>query len=176
MDTNQSNTTSQSEKAKPPRGEEESSYKITDKFPRMSSKYFEPMDKEGAELFASAMFAEFGARKNGKFDQIPVLDKVAADLPPELNIVLKRIEVLELPIKFTQTALIATLALARNPGKLVVLLIECLTMYEGKTIDVEKLSHLYPAGFYKEEALADIIDNYMKTRKCKWSWVYGSRA
>lgn len=174
MDTSQSSTSSQTEQTKP-RGEEESSYKITDKFPRMSSQYFRPMDDEGTKLFAQAMFAEFGAKKDGKFDTIPVLDKPQDDFPPLLNIMMLRIEKMELPIKFTQTAAIGCLALVRNPGQIVVFLIECLTMYEGKVVDMDKIAHLYPAGFYKEEALADIIDNYMKPRQCKWSWVYGSR-
>lgn len=175
MDTNQSSTSSQKEQTMPPRGEEESSYKITDKFPRMSSRHFKPMDEEGTKLFAQALFAEYGMKSEGRFDEIPVLDKSNTEFPPLLNIMLLRIEKMELPIKFTQTAVIGCLGLVRNPGQIVVFLIECLTMYEGKTVDMDKISHLYPAGFYNEEALADIIDNYMKPRKCKWSWVYGSR-
>ena len=168
MDTTQSNEKSQTQNQPPDEGE-----MTVNLFPRMSSKHFEPMTKESTKLFAEAMFAEFGAKKDGV--EIPIWDKSADDMPPLTQILMKRIEHLQLPIKFTQPAAIGFMALAPNPGKTVVLLIECLQMYEGKVIDMEKLSHLYPAGFYNEETLATVIDKYMKTRKAKWSWVYGSR-
>jgi hypothetical protein len=94
------------------------------------------------------------------------------DWPFLSKIIMKRIEALKLPIKFSAGGLMAVNTLCDRPGSAVLLLIECLNYFENQTIDTDKLSALYPEGFYSEEALTKIIDEELKTRKMKWSNIY----
>jgi hypothetical protein len=84
----------------------------------------------------------------------------------------KRIEVHNLPISFSGPAKMAVLALTDRPGSVVALLIDCLNAYEGQKVTVEKLADLYPTGFYDEDTLIRYADQYLKTRKVKWSDLY----
>jgi len=89
-----------------------------------------------------------------------------------IQILKKRIEVLELPIKFNDYALGAILSFCDRPGAVVLLLIDCLQEYENEEVTVDKLVNLYPFGFYNEQAMIDRIDNEIKTGKSKWSEIY----
>jgi len=94
-----------------------------------------------------------------------------------IEIILKRIEVLSLPIKFTTTGLLGAYAFTENnPGKAMILLIDCLTIYEGKTITAEMLADIYPFGFYSEDTTNSYVDDYFKNLEVrpyvKWAEIY----
>jgi len=87
-------------------------------------------------------------------------------------IIQKRIDGLKLPIRFNDYALIATQCFAKVPGEAVLLLIDALTYCEGEEINMDRLTKLYPMGFYSKESLAKIIDDELKPRKRKWAEIY----
>jgi hypothetical protein len=90
-----------------------------------------------------------------------------------LNIIDKRIEALDLPIKFNPMGKLTLLALSdSNPGRAISILIDCLTLHEGEEITADMLCRMYPWGHYNEATFVDYIDNYLKPRKVKWSEVY----
>ena len=88
------------------------------------------------------------------------------------QIINKRIEVMKLPIKFTDHALVAVSAFCDRPGYAVALLVDCLNKYEGQTVDCGMLADLYPMGFYDEPSLMKYVDDYLKPRKVKWAEIY----
>jgi len=90
-----------------------------------------------------------------------------------IEVILKRIEVYNLPIKFTPEGLIAAYAITENnPGRAIALLIDCLTQWEGQTVKAAMLADIYPFGFYNEETFTDYVDNYLKPSKIKWAELY----
>ena len=122
---------------------------------------YQPMTREQTELFATVLLS-------GDMEEIS--DKEA---PHPLKILRKRIEVLELPIKFSPKAeLLSLIVTDGNPGKMMTVLIEALSNYENKTVDADEIAELYPWGFYTEDSVMELIDNYFKTRKAKWSEIY----
>lgn len=92
------------------------------------------------------------------------------------QIVRKRIEVMKLPIKFTDQALLAINALTDIPGGAVVIIVDALTRHEGETITVDKLAELYPFGFYDEGTFTDYVDNHLKPHRVKWAEVYCAKS
>lgn len=120
------------------------------------------MDRESTHLFIGAVMAE--AQGGGL--------KQGASLPPLSEIVQKRIDAFELPIKFTPIALVAIHALVANPGQAICLLIDALNKFEGETIDMDKLAELYPFGFYTKDSFQKYVDEYLKPRKVKWAEIY----
>lgn len=96
---------------------------------------------------------------------------------PIMQIVQKRITGYNLPIKFTDAALLYIAILSDgNPGKAMVILIDSLQRY-GNDKDVVEvttsdLCELYPWGFYTYDSFVDYIDNYLKNRKVKYSEIY----
>lgn len=107
------------------------------------------------------------------------LEQKGTQLSPNLEypflsqVVKRRIEVMNLPIKFNDAALIAVNAFCSNPGRAVVLLIDCLNKLEGKTVTVDLLcKEVYPFGVYTDEEFEKIVDEKIRTRKMKWSEVY----
>jgi hypothetical protein len=84
-------------------------------------------------------------------------------------LVKKRIDVYELPIRLTPEAYMCMGVLSQgNPGKLMVMLIECMNFYDEQRrkeyIRAEDIVRLYPASFYDEQTFIDIVDNHMKLR------------
>jgi len=104
----------------------------------------------------------------------PMKEILDTEAPFPIQVLRKRISGLNLPIKFTPKAeLIALILTEGNPGKMITLLIDCLTEFQGETIDENSLcENLYPWGFYTYESFVDYIDNYIKPRKVKWSNIY----
>lgn len=98
------------------------------------------------------------------------------DIPKEgrflSNIIRKRVEVLKLPISFTEYAYMYIDLFVDRPGSAVLLLMDALEKYENQTVDIKKLAELYPDGFYDEETLIKIIDEEIKTGKRKWAEIY----
>lgn len=95
------------------------------------------------------------------------------EMPFVIRILEKRIEVMQLPIKFTVKGKFAALTLSEgNPGKMMTILIDCLTKYEGQEVDGGMICDIYPIGFYSENSFMDYVDNYIKTRQVKWSQIY----
>jgi len=141
-----------------------------EKWSRSSKQHFKPMSEDAAKLFLEAVVVESSLYKQGRdaFDfNIPENERSLA-----MQIILKRVEALKLPIKFSPLALCALEAFADNPGKVVVILIDCLCKFPNQTVDVQKLSEVYPWGFYKEDAFDDYVDNYLKPRKSMWAEIY----
>ena len=116
------------------------------------------LDKETFKLFLSMALME---KENQPFPDVPSEGRFLS------NIIRKRIEVLKLPIKFTEYDLFVD-----RPGSAVLLLIDALTKYEDETITIKKLAELYPNGFYDEQTLVTIIDEELKTGKRKWAEIY----
>jgi hypothetical protein len=100
------------------------------------------------------------------------------ELPPDtantflLQVLQKRLEAMKLPITFSAPAKLAVLALVDTPGMLVGLLIDCLNAYEGGNVTVEKLSELYPRGFYTQKTFEKYVDHLIKPKKVKWAEIY----
>lgn len=91
-----------------------------------------------------------------------------------IKILDKRIEVMNLPIKFSQAGKVAALCFADRAGAMVMLLIDCLNAYEGKEVTPQMLADLYPEGFYDEDTMMRYADGYLKhpNRRVKWAEVY----
>jgi hypothetical protein len=94
-----------------------------------------------------------------------------------IEVILKRIEVMNLPISFTPEGLIAAYALTENVvGRAIALLIDCLTKWEGQTVTASMLADLYPFGFYSEETFSKYVNDYLKNpdlrSKIKWAEIY----
>jgi hypothetical protein len=141
-----------------------------EKWPRHTAQYFKPMTDEGTKLFAQALLVEMDLYKSGRdaFDfNIPKEDRSMG-----MEILLKRIEVLKLPIKFSPLAMCAMEGLVANPGGIVTVLIDCLCKFPNETIDVAKLTEVYPWGFYSDKVFDDYVDNYLKPKKSMWSVLY----
>lgn len=129
---------------------------------------FKPLTSFGSEIWMHAMFSEAEKTKSGE-DIFELPEKMT----PTMQIIQKRIDVMELPIKFTAAALVATVGLSEeNPGRAVTILIDCLRKFPEGEVDTEKLSLLYPTGFYDDQTFADYIDNYLKPRKIEWAKIY----
>ena len=124
---------------------------------------YKPMNEEQSRLFISIMLAS----------QVDKAVLPEDDLPFVIQIVQKRIEAMKLPIDFDTTGLLAALILSDgNPGKMVTILIDSLTKYEGQTVTIEEISEVYPWGFYTDESFEEYVEKYLKTRKCKWGHIY----
>jgi hypothetical protein len=94
-----------------------------------------------------------------------------------VEVIMKRIEAYGLPISFTPEGLIGAYALSENiPGRVVVLLIDCLTKFEGQTVTASMLADLYPFGFYSEETFTRYVDKYLKDKdmrpRVRWACIY----
>lgn len=122
-----------------------------------------PLDEDGAELYLLC------ASRPWITDRSPL---PYDHMPLGSQIIHARVEGMKLPIRFTTAALVAASALGTNPGKAVVVLCDCLSAYEGDAVTFEKLTALYPWGFYKDEVFREIVDEWMKTGKHKWAHVY----
>jgi hypothetical protein len=137
-----------------------------------------PMTNEQTKSFAEAVLAEsFLERENKKAPTVDETIKAGVELPFGAMIMLKRIEVLSLPIKFTVPGLMAACSLATNPGKIVCLLIDCLVNFEGKEVNARMIGDIYPFGFYSQTEFTRIVDEELKPRKkdgprAKWAHIY----
>lgn len=94
-----------------------------------------------------------------------------------LAILDRRLEVYNLPIKFSEGAMLLAAVLPDRVGALIVLLIDVLENYENDVVTVEKLAEIYPYGFYNEEALCKRIDQIKadraeEARSIKYSYIY----
>jgi len=130
-----------------------------------------PMSEGASQEYVMAVMMETAGDK-----AIP-MDELRKERIHVIEIVLKRIEVLGLPITFTPEGLVAAYAMTENnPGRAVIMLIDCLTKHEGGTVTASMLADLYPYGFYSEETVIDYVDNYLKnpeTRsQIKWAEIY----
>lgn len=125
----------------------------------------QPLDPRGSELFLLLSFAESGRKELTSAEY-------TEDLPFLSKIILKRIEAYSLPIQFTKESLLAVNCLCSTPGDAIILLVDCLNKFEKKLVTVKDLVTCYPWGFYTKDSVGDIIDNYMKPRKHKWSEIY----
>lgn len=125
---------------------------------------YKQMTKESSELFLKCILMEQSGKKNILTDE----DR----LPFFSQIVKKRIEVLKLPVEFTEIAIIALNCLVSNPGEAVVLLIDALNKFEGGVVNVSSLVEMYPFGFYDERSFDKYVDDLVKNKKIKWAEIY----
>jgi len=133
------------------------------KFPeRFDSSKFQILNQENSKLLFQLLMTELQ----------DINYKIDKELPFLSMIVKKRINAMKLPITFTDLALVGVNVFADRAGLAVLLLIDCLNYFEGKTITVRDLTDLYPSGFYTEEEAQKIIDEEIKTKKMKWSNIY----
>lgn len=125
----------------------------------------EPLEKEYSGVLTTLLLQV----NITKSDDMPG-DK---ELPFTSKVVKKRIEVMKLPIEFTDAALLSIDIFTQgNPGRAVVFLIDALTKFENGIVSLNDVCEkLYPMGFYTEEALEEYIDG-CKDRKYKWSEIY----
>lgn len=122
-----------------------------------------PMTQDQSKLFITACLAK----------EQDIAKSLKANNMFVIQVLEKRIKAFELPITFTAKGKLAAMAISDgNPGKMITILIECLTKYEGEEIDDNKLSYLYPMGFYDDNSFINLVDNYFKTRNVKWSEIY----
>lgn len=110
-------------------------------------------------------------------ETVMTLDQLREENVFVIEILLRRIEALCLPIKFTPEGLIGAYALSENiPGRAIVLLMDCLTKYEGMTVTASMLADLYPFGFYSEETMTKYVDGYIKDKdmrqRVRWACIY----
>ena len=127
-----------------------------------------PMSLEATTSFCSLVMFDQRNRQTVKD-----INELKADHSCEL--ILKRIEAFKLPISFTPNALFALSLLAEGvPGMLVIGLIDSLTKFEGQEVSFNDIVKLYPFGMYNADVGRDYIDNYLKPRAVKWSFVYAS--
>jgi hypothetical protein len=126
---------------------------------------YSPMSEEQTHQFMSILLGEM---KEG-FEEM----MSSEEAPFPIQILNKRVELMELPISFTAKAKMLALILTEgNPGRIMTVLIDCLTRFEGQEVDDYKLIQVYPEGFYSENSFIDLVDNYFKLRKVKWSEIY----
>jgi hypothetical protein len=88
------------------------------------------------------------------------------------KVVKKRIDVLNLPISFTNLALLSLDCFCEVTGEAVVVLIECLDKYYEQTVTVKKLCLLYPNGFYTKDEFEKYVETKIKTGQIKFSTLY----
>jgi hypothetical protein len=134
-----------------------------------SLQFTTPLKEKEAELFAMAVLLEQKTGRTLSADKIEDKEKSIA-----MDIIFKRIKAFNLPIGFTIPGIIALECLAGgSPGHLVVILIDCLNKYEDKMdVSLKDLSDIYPFGFYNDTVFGDYVDNYIKEKKIKWSFIY----
>lgn len=131
-------------------------------YSRNTVKYFKELSKENAKYYLNCVYVE---SSNLKLDEDPT-DFCS-------KVIQTRINALNLPIKFSKTALFAAYSLHEgNVGKAVTILIDCLCKYKDDEITVAKLTEVYPWGFYTDATFQDYVDNYLKLKKTLWSEIY----
>jgi hypothetical protein len=124
------------------------------------SPQYKEMDEDQAEMYMSVLLSQT--------KEIP-----KDDIPFPIQIIDKRIEAMNLPISFTGKAKILALILTDgNPGRMVTVLIDALIEHEGEEVDHEKLSLLYPMGFYSDTSFDIYVNDFLKEGKSKWSEIY----
>jgi len=123
---------------------------------------------------------EFTARLTESQCKILISIVSAKSLEEELKnlfipqIILKRIDAFKLGISFTPKALgIIDVFAMNNPGRAVIILIDCLTKFgEVEVNDSMLCKDLYPYGFYNMDTFVDYVENYLKSKKVRWSTLY----
>ena len=130
-----------------------------------------PMSDGAAQEYAMSVMME----SNG--EKVVTLEDLREENIFVIEAILKRITVLNLPIEFTPEGLIAAYAFTENVvGRAMLLLIDCLTLFEGKKVNANMLADVYPFGFYNEETSEDYINNYLKNKdirdNIKWAGIY----
>lgn len=125
---------------------------------------YSEMSREQSELLMSVIFSSM------KCDEVDIPEE---EKPHPIKMIEKRIEVIKLPITLKPSAKLAILILTDgNPGKMNAALIDCLIRFENKEVSVGEICELYPMGFYSDKSALEYIDNYLKTKKTKWSEIY----
>ena len=101
------------------------------------------------------------------------------DVPFYIEAVLKRVEVMKLPISFDLSSILSIFAFTDRIGAAMVWLIDILENYENKKVSLQDIINIYPFGFYTESALINRIDflkddqqKSVDLRRCKYSYVY----
>lgn len=126
-----------------------------------------PLTKASSEVFFKAVILE----NMGKRIDLKRVDE--KDMTSTMKLILKRIEHFKLPINFTVEGMIAVEAIAGGvPGKIVVVMIDCLDRYKDKLVTAKMVGDLYPWGFYNDHIFAEYLDSYIKENKVEWAHIY----
>lgn len=134
------------------------------------------VSQDKAQIFSCdiqyfARLIQFEKDENSSKDYVIEIKK-SIELEQHSQIILKRIKAMSLPISFTYASLNYISFFCDRAGAVVLLLIDCLEEYEGQQVTIDKISILYPFGFYTEKAMVDRVENEIKQGKSKFSFVY----
>ena len=129
-----------------------------------------PMSTEQSEVFIQLTMM-------GKEARIEAIDKMRTT-QSICNLAIKRIESLNLPIDLDVCFLIDIFA-EGVPGRAVFMIIDLMNYYEDNLKEVNMkadwdvaVTEIYPWGFYSNETIVNIVDNYVKTNKLRNSEIY----
>lgn len=127
----------------------------------------------GCKLFIMASMAQAEGKDEVAPGEPGGLVASLADIFP-VQVILKRVEVMKLPIQFTFTGLLGITALTTSPGEVVLALIECLNAYEGKQVSIREIADLYPWGFYNQDKFEAKVKELVEDpdTRCKWAGVW----
>ena len=140
-----------------------------------------PMDEEKSRLFMQLCLCDIQKPIEIKQGTLDEHGMKFDELPFGVKIVLRRIEVMHLPLKMTVATLMAFALFPDRAGAAVLMLIDLLENYADRDepVTIEDLGNTYPMGFYNEKALEARIDAIkadkarpQEERKFKFSYVY----
>jgi hypothetical protein len=128
-----------------------------------------PMTRMQSELFIKFCLSEF--REKAPIDRDGMSKLGIEMLPVGINVLLRRLEVMKLPIKLTMGAYVIMSVYPKVIGGTVVMLVDMLENYKDKLVGVEEIAETYPYGFYNETALVKRIE-FLKGGTHAYSYVY----
>lgn len=144
---------------------------------------YKPLSEDQMQIFASLTMGEMA----GSQIEVPENEK-----PFFVSVIEKRIEGLNLPIRFTENAKYSSMAFCKVVGDAVIFLVDSLRakvpkeIYEKWKNDPHSITEedkievnmndiamsVYPTGYYTEDSFADYIDNFLKENKVPWAEIY----
>lgn len=131
---------------------------------------YKPMSPEDTQIFMSISFMNDESADN------ILKEMTSGDNFNAVNIIYKRYqafkEVMNLP-EMTSKAFLSSMYLGiDSPGKAVLFLVDILGRSEGNITENDISMNMYPYGFYDDSSCRLIIDDYIKTKKLKYSEMY----
>jgi len=140
-----------------------------------------PMDEETSKMFLQACAMDMQGRTPVDMKTFIDMGIPENEVPFGTAAVLKRIDAMRLPISLTIGAAVLFSTFPDRIGGAILMLVDLLTAYEGKTIGVEDVVREYPYGFYSEDALIARLDAIKADsglpedqRKEKFGYVYAA--
>ena len=138
-----------------------------------------PLGKDVISDLFTAIQMDQGSKDPVSFGTFASIGIKEEEVPFGIGLVLKRIDAMKLPISFTLGGILTFGIIPDRAAAAVIMLIDLLEEYKGKTVTVEDVFTAYPYGFYKEESMlarADAIKADCALdpadRKMEFSYVY----